>query len=501
MAHLDTIKTLKTSRDFDSARTERRAQVKAHTADSDALKLAINGAIKELRHRDNRPEGIWQGTYRAVESAFENARKKAIEQGITPRLRGEWKGTAESFLTNQRWNGEGKISANHSSVAGKLSHEVQKWSSILAGKNPFLKVRKFESSDLAAHGLSDKFKIKDTLYLVSIRRCGITDVDEHPFVSAPVVLHRLPQPDDRIAISTFITKKVGLRHKTELNLAVRVAAKESDGVETAFVQPCWEKQSDGSIIAAYWQHGEESGSLTIPASIGRGLEYAKSLDATVTSYVHAFNTVRKALGLSEEKRGSMRWIGRPDNPIITPKAGVDTNAALSLVAAEFRHHEKEHGHFGGGGEKAGDDLVDDFYLRLKDLFTFPDRMQGLNFTTGWLFRQKYQHLYPWAVNERSGCLLHRREIYRMFAKELLSDAKELHTPDTDYRNRNMSDEQKLAAPSELLAILKNFAIREGVETIEEEEAEVSANIKHMPKTEGFAESVSASKPLALAAHA
>lgn len=103
-------------------------------------------------------------------------------------------------------------------------------------------------------------------------------------------------------------------------------------------------------------------------------------------------------------------------------------------------------------------------------------MPSLALSTGWLFRERYQHLYPWAVNERSKSLLHRREIHRIFASTL-AGVKEIHVPNTDYRTRFMSDAQKLVSPSELLSAIKNFAEREGIAFIEENEEEIIANLQ------------------------
>ena len=91
------------------------------------------------------------------------------------------------------------------------------------------------------------------------------------------------------------------------------------------------------------------------------------------------------------------------------------------------------------------------------------------------------------MNERRGALLYRREICRVFAATLLKSVSELHIPDTDYRTRNMSNEQKLVSPSDLLAALLNVAQREGVQVVSEEESEIIANLKRGEIIEGFAQ--------------
>jgi hypothetical protein len=164
---------------------------------------------------------------------------------------------------------------------------------------------------------------------------------------------------------------------------------------------------------------------------------------------------------------------------------VNPKEAFSKVAAEVRALEDAVGPYGGAGESATKDFVDTVYMKLTKLFSFPDRAQGLNFVTGWLFRERYHHLYPWAVNERSKSLLHRREIHRIFASTF-AGAKEIHIPNTDYRTRFMSDEQKLVSPSELLTAIRNFAGREGIAVIEENEEEIIANLQSIEIAEGFA---------------
>jgi hypothetical protein len=475
-AHLETIKKLKTTRNplYSAVRVERAQKSKDLVEEKEALNQSITDAIRI--NRNNRPGGIWHGQYCAIENAFTLARKKAIEEGITPHFRNEWKGEADNFLTNSRWNGEGIISVN---LSGCASLGPRKWSDILAGSNQGLKVRKLLPSDFESVGLSKNFRIKDGWYFVSLRRGFGHDIS---YVSAAVNLHRQPESDSSVNIAAFQTKKIGLKHVTNLRLVCGLAANEPKGEKSAWVLPVWDKQEDQNIISAQWSSGENSGTLVLPSSIGQGLEYSKGLDKVVSKQVGAFNTIRKAFGLETESRSTLRYIGRPDNPILHPKPTTDIYNALSLVSSEYRKMEEEHGHFSGGGEHAGEDLAEAIYLKLKQFFDFEDKSQGLNFTTAWMFRQKYQHLYPWAVNEREGSLLYRREVYRVFAKTLLTGVKELHIPNTDYRNRNMKDEQKLTAPSEFLGILTNIAQREGVEIIPENEEDVVANLKLTSKT-------------------
>jgi hypothetical protein len=477
--HLSSIKELKALRNplYATARKERLDKKKVNKDALDIFKQEVTKAIRLCRN--NRPEGIWYGAYDSAEKAFAGALKKAMENGTLTHYQGEWNGTAESFLTNPRWNGEGKISANHSNV-GKNAHDLQRWEAILAGENKYLKVRKFLPSDLAAHGLSTKFRIRDDMYLVSIRRGLGEDIS---YISAGVILHRQPQPNDRIPLSYFITRKKGLKLEVHFYLAVSTEKAVSTGSDVVYVLPCWEK-GEGGVISARWRNSttSESGVLVFPHIISSAQEHASGLDQVVSRQLGAYNTVRVGYGLEAEKRSNLRYIGRPFNPVLKPKEGVDLKAALTIVAEEFRHLEKVSGPHGGGGEEGTRDMVEAVFLKMKEYFTFSDRAQGLDFTTGWMFRQRFQHLYPWAVNERSSSLLHRREIARVFATQVLKNAMELHIPDTDYRTRNMSEEQKLASPSELLSVLKNYAEGKGIRPIPEAEDVISANLKEPDKS-------------------
>jgi hypothetical protein len=498
--HLETIKKLKAERNplYEAARKERREYIKANPAALEAANKALTDMIRTCRH--SRPEGIWHGAYSAVEAAFSLSRQKAIENGILPRLRDEWKGEADNFLTNHRWNGEGKINASHSSLGGtpEKTHEFQTWASIMAGKNKMMTVRKFLPSDLAAHGLKPNFKIRDDMYLVSIRRGDRKDVS---FVSAGVILHRQPQPMDRIVLSSFVIRKNGLKHVVTLNLSVKMQTGTTVGQDVAYILPKWERQGE-DVVAAEWKKGNICGELVAPfytpytppleghkkgkrGGLFYQTEHAASLDKIVSRILSTINSVRVEYGLEPEKRGDLRYIGRTSNPIVTPLDGVNPKEAFSKVAAEVRALEDAVGPYGGAGESATKDFVDTVYMKLTKLFSFPDRAQGLNFVTGWLFRERYHHLYPWAVNERSKSLLHRREIHRIFASTF-AGAKEIHIPNTDYRTRFMSDEQKLVSPSELLTAIRNFAEREGIAVIEENEEEIIANLQSIEIAEGFA---------------
>ena len=389
-AHLETIKKLKVTRAplFVTANKERNNKVKNNKAATEQLKLDLNAAMCECRAV--RPEGIWHGAYLSAEAAFETSRKKCIEIGALPRLRNEWKGEADNFLNNTRWNGEGVISASHSIVgSGAKAHELQKWSSILMGKNKYLKVRKFAPSDLAAHGLKASFCIRDDMYLVSIARGGKVG---DPHISAAVILHRQPTPDTRITISRFIVKKVGLRHVTSLQLVCNMESHVTKARGVAYVCPCWEK-GEGYVVAAHYTSPAGSGTLKVPLSIASSVDFAGSLDKVVSKELSVYNTLRKTLGLEPKKRGDLRWMGRPD--ALKPKDGVETKSALSLVASDWREREDEegpHGVAGGGAENE----IRTVYANLKRFFTFTDEFEGLNFTTAWMFRQKFQHLYPWA---------------------------------------------------------------------------------------------------------
>ena len=210
---LENIKTLRRERDplFAASRKERNAFIKNNPATMAQLKKDL--ATAEKNCRANRPEYLWHGAYLAAESAFKLASGKAIKEGILPHLRNEFKGQAPDFLDNVRWNGEGSINAEHSAIAGKKSHDIQQWGEILAGNNKFLKVRKFTDADKANHGLKDTFRIREDMYLVSIKR-GDGSVKSDSYVSAAVILHRQPKLTDRIVTSLFITRKKGLRHVT-----------------------------------------------------------------------------------------------------------------------------------------------------------------------------------------------------------------------------------------------------------------------------------------------
>ena len=528
-AHLETIKKLKAKRNplYEAALKERREHIKANKSILEDTQKALTDTIRICRN--NRLEGnggyIWQGGYSAAETSFSLARQKAIEKGIMPRLHNEWEGEADNFLTNRRWNGEGKINASHSSLNGKKTHELQTWESIMAGKNKMMTVRKFQPSDLAAHGLKPNFKIRDDMYLVSIRRGDRKDVS---FVSAGVILHRQPKPTDRIVLSSFVVRKEGLKHVVTLNLSVKTQNATLKGSDVAYVLPVYEQEdavlaecqnwiasepvtgdakevkawlaSSPSIVAANWRNGEVSGTLKVPYRIATAIEHASSLDKIVSRVLGTINSVRVEYGLEAEKRGDLRYIGRMFNPIVTPLDGVNPKQAFSKVAAEVRALEDAIGPYGGAGESATKDFVDAVYMKLTKFFRFPDRAQGLNFVTGWLFRERYHHLYPWAANERTKALLYRRELYRIFASTL-AGAKEIHIPNTDYRTRFMSDEQKLVSPSELLNTIKSFAEREGIMVITENEEEVIANLQSTESTERFANPVTDSNDKAFGASA
>ena len=286
--HLETIKKLKAKRNplYEAALKERREHIKANKLVLEDTNKALTDTIRICRN--NRLEGIWHGAYTAAETAFGLARQKAIERGTMPRLHNEWDGDADNFLTNRRWNGEGKINASHSSLGGtpEKTHELQTWASIMAGTNKMMTVRKFLPSDLATHGLKPNFKIRDDMYLVSIRRGDRKDVS---LVSAGVVLHRQPQPTDRIVLSSFIVRKEGLKHVVTLNLSVKMQTATPKGSDVAYVLPVYEQEdavlaecqnwiasepvtgdakevkawlaNSPSIVAANWRNGEAVGCL------------------------------------------------------------------------------------------------------------------------------------------------------------------------------------------------------------------------------------------------
>lgn len=160
-------------------------------------------------------------------------------------------------------------------------------------------------------------------------------------------------------------------------------------------------------------------------------------------------------GLAPEKRGRLRAIAHSE--ALVPKSGT-TRDNLHEVYRKIHNLEDEHGKYMGDETVFFDLMIAEVMSR----FMFASKEQATNYTTAMIFTQKFQHLWPWAVNERRKALAARKERYRIFAKKLLTGAKSLSLPDKDYRTRNASDDQKQASPSELVQAFENYAKKCGI---------------------------------------
>ena len=276
-ALLDKIKALKAERDplFKLTRKERRDAEKAHKAELTKLKKTFGAeTIKALRHA--RPAELFHGNYRSAEEDFGVAMKRAMLDGTPIHLHYEWKGEADNIITTKFWNGEGAITSLGSTLGDKKAASAdrlhkQRWSEILAGKNSYLRVRKMTPADLAIHGLKETFRIDNRQHLVSIRlRKG--------WVSLPVILHRVPDADDRITESSFIVRKEGFQRKTYFHMTVSSKTKAPTGTEGVSVTPCWERQPDGSLLVACWTKGAVPGKSSCPRTT------ASHMRANLTSW-------------------------------------------------------------------------------------------------------------------------------------------------------------------------------------------------------------------------
>lgn len=497
-ALLDKIKALKTEREplFKLARKERRDAEKLHKDQLTELKKTFGAdTIRSLRH--DRPKcvrtagtaetpaaaiasksasqrttllGLFEGNYRSAEEDFGVAMKRAMLDGTPIHLHNEWKGEAENIITTKFWNGEGAITSLGSGLGDKKVAPAdrlhkQTWGEILAGKNRYLQARKMTPADLAVHGLKETFHIDDRLWLVSIRlRKG--------WVSLPVFLHRVPNTSDRITESSFIVRKEGFQRKTYFHMTVSFETAVAVGTEKVSVTPVWERQADGSLLVARWTKGTASGEEFLPEDTR--LAHAAELDELVSDHLGTANTERVKRGLTPEKRGKLRAIAHGE--VLVPKSGtVRDNLRevcaknLREVCAKIRSLEAKHGKYMGDETVFFDLMIAEVMSR----FVFASKESATNYTIAMIFTQKFQHLWPWAVNERSKALAARKERYRILAKNLLTGACSLSLPDKDYRTRNASDDQKQASPSELVQALENYAKKCGISVTRFEQVEAA----------------------------
>jgi hypothetical protein len=457
------IKTLKAEREplFKLARKERRDAEKAHKVELTELKKTFGAdTIKALRHA--RPAKLFHGNYRSAEEDFGVALKRAMLDGTPIHLHYEWKGKAENLIETKFWNGEGTITSLGSTLGDKKAIPAdrlhkQKWGEILAGKNPYLQVRKMTTADLVLHGLKDTFRIDNRLWLVSIRlRDG--------WVSLPVFLHRTPNVDDRIPEASFIVRKEGFLRKTYCHMTVSSKAAVSMGTESVSVTPAWERQPDSTLLVARWTKGAVSGEEFL--SKDDRLAHAGELDELVSNHLGTANTERVKRGLSAEKRGRLRAMTHGE--VLVPKSGTVCDN-LREVYKKIRSLEAEHGKYMGDETVFYDLMIAEVMSR----FVFESKEQATSYTTAMIFTQKFQHLWPWAVNERRKALVSRKEQYRILAKNLLTGANSLSLPDKDYRARNVAEDQKQASPSELVQALESYAKKCGIPVTRFELAEAA----------------------------
>ena len=386
--------------------------------------------------------------------------RRRNSEGTPLNLRHEFKGEAENILTKEFWSGEGAITSSHSGQIDKKRivnepHWWQRWSNIVAGGSPNLKIRKLTPEDFEVHGIRAGYRIDERHFLASIKlRDG--------WVSLPVFLHRVPKPMDRVVESTFKVRKEGFKLKTYFLLTVCFTGENLKGTGSVRLIPAWERQPDGKLLAARYIKDGVVGEFFLPSD--ERYELAEEKDGYVIKHLAAINEERVKRGeeagnrdaLHAEKRKAMRRIYR--HTALVPKTGTARDN-LRAIFAKMREIEAAHGKYAGGDTALFVDLVEE---EVGKRFIFQSKVELDNFTTAMIFTQSYQHLYPWAERERSKFLAARKERYRVFTKKLLTGAASVVLPDEDYRTRNLSDDQKSASPSELVHVVENFAQRNDI---------------------------------------
>jgi hypothetical protein len=461
-----------------------------------ATKLAkidkqIEATITKARH--NRPVDLWFGNYLRTEEEFKQAvddvKNAAFYSEATMHFRYERKdGTAPaSLMTLPTWNGEGTLTTTLSNIgSAKTRHGLKQVATVMNGTNTRFKLRPLQKEELAKFGLPDGFlnaSGSERLYVASIRNCAPTPAETREgkgWYEVVTVLNRPLAEDmtDEVLEASIIRKKIGLQHKTDLHVTMeRHTSKMPMGIGTLVITPTFEKLPNGDLKICEWTLNGESGSETLPAAIKSGLDQAKTLNGYIKEHVsYAMNHIQSLgenvlpCGLNAESRGAMHHAYHSWCFMLCP------NGSTEQQVGQFKSNLRElrafarlrHGQFKIAGGTSGGNYGDSYPVTIalmteKVMVMFNlKKTQASAFAALVAFDERYVHLFQWAANLPRKVLRRRKDIYRNIASRLGRRAAAISVPDVDYRTRQMTEEQAIASPSELVNVLKNFADREGL---------------------------------------
>lgn len=305
-------------------------------------------------------------------------------------------------------------------------------------------------------------------------------VQKGVWISVPTKLHRelSVSEDNKIAAASFLCNKIGRELVTSFHVTVkrdRVVTTNPDGEVT--VRVCNVKTDQGVQVAHLQGKNEKESAFYLPSMVGARLEESDRIHGYVKE--HLSLAIKTLEGLSWthptldadfdfKGRSSIRYAYRTWKEHLCTKFGRETaTLRMRQVHEKIREDHAAVKSVGGsynGSYQNSHDMVTVELLQHFDL----TRSEAEVLAALTLFVERFDHLYPWAVNLREKALSYRREEYRKLAARLARQYSIINLAKGSAPSRGAKDFEKagkLVAASILEGAIKNAADREGVKLV------------------------------------
>lgn len=411
-----------------------QAEAKKQAAEVNRLPLEqLEAERREVVSTAVKASGLYWVNYEEVRNSYELARRKAMRD--------------KTELKFHRWDGTGKVTVRFQN--GLLVSDV-------FGANTKLQINPVphEAWDHPVRGMRRKM----TRTVIRLR--VTSDEKRKPvWIELPMVMHRPMPPESKIRCASIVREKVGRewRYKAVITATIKEACK-CHGSGHVGINPGWRKVESGLRVAYWADDNGDHNQLVLPLEVLHEFDKLNDIKSIRANY---YNEYKDILAKWEVANTLPDWLKEELKTLPTWRS----QGRMVALISHWRDAR-----FDGDNE------------------IFEKLMY---------WRKRENHLYDWEANLRDQVHRRRRELYRIFAAEVVKkygtvvmgnfDLRKVarkNTPEEGTQGSLPPDHQRfIASISELRLAIKNACNGAGV-TVDNQE---SNNITQTCHSCGYAE--------------
>ncbi len=463
--------------------------------------------------------GLYHTNYNPTVVEFSTAFKatfkriKTIMRGLEPHYAnrdGSFPAEIGSWVA---WDGAGKTGIT---VTNKFSptkehpkrpNSDRLISTVMEGTNSCFRLRRMTEQDqgrFSLRSLDLTSKASQRIYIAELKVVGAYTAGTPVFTSIPFVLHRPLPPDAQLVAAVIEAKKVNFRLQYSLLVTVSTAVRPSAAhkEDTAEVVLDTEGQGLGSFNRTGDSQFQEwlnpggrprfawvtaDNRFTGNPYVSLAEERSQDLTYHVGEYIsQAINRLKEMMpsvgmpawfyeeGFDLTRRGEIRRLYRTwRSHFLNQAREASVGMPARFYEEGFDPFEEMRLTFRKLRESGRNIVKNDWERAIKTVAFAAEDALGIPFEQAEVLAilsiavERWEHLKPWATNQRSRSLRRRTHEYRYFASRFLEGVSTLKIPaKSANRPRHMSDENRNFGASFLIDALRFYAEREGVAIIE-----------------------------------